>query len=257
MAMRNGEKLKAAVLVSLDFSDLATVVNGVDGDVITDRPFDCNFSRAKILASWAKIGFVPFTRNCVNNIKVRKELGQNVRDLELEDLQMRYDVVVDVVEAERRLNPGIFDATIPSAVHVDRAATKELQVQELLKGGKAFSESGLWNMCDSRIGNAGVTLRAQKRQHEINEEVDKKTQANLKVLLERAQIALERYTVDGNSLSDKDWGDIVRWVLPEANVTFLLKDLKKKDQIVAKLATLPNDWTSYIPNRVETTSAAV
>jgi hypothetical protein len=259
-AMRNGEKLKAAVL-SLDFSDLATVVNGVDGDVITDRPFDCNFSRAKILGSWAKIGFVPFTRNCLNNIKVRKELGQNVRDLELEGLQLRYDVAVDVVEAERRLNPGIFDATIPSAVHVDRAATKELQVQELLKGGKAFSASGLWNMCESRIGNAGVTLRAQKRQHEINEEarlkvVDKKTQANLKAL-EKAQIAMERYTVDGNSLSDKDWGDIVRWVLPEANVTFLLKDLKKKDQIVAKLATLPNDWTSYIPSRVETTIAAV
>jgi hypothetical protein len=49
------------------------------------------------------------------------------------------------------------------------------------------------------------------------------------------------------SLTDKDWGDIVRWVLPEAKVPFFLKDLKKRDQILAKLATLPNDWTTYIP----------
>ena len=30
---------------------------------------------------------------------------------------------------------------------------------------------------------------------------------------------------------------------------FLLKDLKKRDQIVAKLATLPNLWTTYIHRR--------
>ena len=30
---------------------------------------------------------------------------------------------------------------------------------------------------------------------------------------------------------------------------FLLKDLKKRDQILAKLATLPSDWTTYIPRR--------
>jgi hypothetical protein len=28
-------------------------------------------------------------------------------------------------------------------------------VEELLKAGKAFSASGQWNLCDSRIGNAG------------------------------------------------------------------------------------------------------
>jgi hypothetical protein len=36
-------------------------------------------------------------------------------------------------------------------------------------------------------------------------------------------------------------------MLLEAKVAFLLKDLKKCDQIVAKLATLPNLWTTYIP----------
>ena len=50
------------------------------------------------LGLWAKIRFVPFTRYSLNNVKVRKELGQNVRDLELEGLQLRYEVMVDTVE---------------------------------------------------------------------------------------------------------------------------------------------------------------
>jgi hypothetical protein len=52
-----------------------------------------------------------------------------------------------------------------------------------------------------------------------------------------------------NSLNDKDWGDVVRWVLPAAKVDHLLKDLKRKDQILQKLASLPNEWTTYIPPR--------
>jgi hypothetical protein len=240
----------------LDFCDLAVIVKGAPGDPIRDRPFDCHFSKEKILWSWAKIGFAPFIRRCLTNARVRKELGQHIRDEGLERLQFEYDVLVDVVETQRGFNPGIFDGAIPSALHVTRAATEAEQVEEMLKSGKAFSVSGQWNLCDSRIGNAGVTLKAQKRQLAINEEArskvaEKRTQAHLKTL-EKAQVALEKYSAAGDtasSLNEKDWGDIIRWVLPEAKVDFLLKELKKKDQMLAKLATLPNNWTTYIPSR--------
>jgi hypothetical protein len=126
-------------------------------------------------------------------------------------------------------------------------------LMQVVRGGKAFSASGHWNFCDSRIGNAGVTLMAQKQQLQLNEAArlkaaDKKSEAQLKTL-EKAQMALVKYEFDAQSLTEKDWGDVVRWVLPEAKVPFLLKDLKKRDQILAKLATLPNDWTTYIPRR--------
>ena len=49
-----------------------------------------------------------------------------------------------------------------------------------------------------------------------------KTQANMKVL-KKAQLALEKHTVDDSSLDDKDWADIIRWVLPEAKVTSPLR----------------------------------
>ncbi len=143
-------------------------MNGVPNNRLCDRPFDCQFTKEKVLASRAKVGFVPFTRNCLNNVKVQKELVQHIKDKGLESLQLHYDVLVDVVE-ETGFNPEIFDAVIPSAVHVERAATEdEAQVEKLLKNGKAFSASGPWNHCDSRIGNAGVILKALKKQRRLN-----------------------------------------------------------------------------------------
>jgi hypothetical protein len=249
LARRNGQQLSSAVL-NLDFGDLPTIVNGKATDAIADRPFNLNFTKDKILWSWAKIGFVPFTRSCLQNKRVRKELGQHSKDAALEDLQLQYDLLVQDVEAAG-FNPGIFDAAIPTAAHIHRATTETAQVEQLLKSGKAFSASGQWNFCESRIGNAGVTIRAQKQQLQMNgtartNAANKKNEAQLKTL-ERAQIALTKHELDAGSLTEKDWGDIVRWVLPEAKVPFLLKDLKKRDQILAKLATLPNNWTSYIP----------
>jgi hypothetical protein len=184
---------------------------------------------------------------------VRKELGQHNKDAALEDLQLRYNLLVDDIEGAG-FNVGIFDAAIPIAAHVDRATTATAQVAQLLSSGKAFSAYGQWNHCKSRIGNAGVTLRAQKEQLQLNETArtkaaNKKSEAHLKTL-ERAQAALAKYEIDAGSLTEKDWGDIVRWVLPEAKAPFLLKDLKKRDPILAKLATLPNNWTTYIP-RIE------
>ena len=95
---------------------------------------------------------------------------------------------------------------------------------------------------------------ARKQQLQLNEAArlkvpDKKSEAQLKAL-EKARATMANYEFDAQSLTEKDWGDVVRWVLPEAKVPFLLKDLKKREQILAKLATLPNDWTTYIP-RIE------
>ena len=88
-------------------------MNGTATDSIADKPFGLHFTKEKILWSWAKVGFVPFTRSCLNNRRVRKELGQYNKDTALEDLQMQYDLSVDNAEADG-FNPGIFDAAIPT-----------------------------------------------------------------------------------------------------------------------------------------------
>jgi hypothetical protein len=75
LARRNCNKVPPAVL-NLDFSDLSTIVNGIPEDKPCNRLFDLIFTKEKIQGSWAKVGFVPFTRNCLKDKKVRnKELG--------------------------------------------------------------------------------------------------------------------------------------------------------------------------------------
>ena len=52
-------------------------------------------------------------------------------------------------------------------------------------------------------------------------------------------------------MNDKDWIDIIKWVLQESNADGLLKDLQKTDLIVAKLMSLDRDWKAYIPPTVD------
>ncbi len=160
LARRNGQQLSSAVH-NLNFEDLPTIVNGTASDAVADKPFDLHFTNNKILWTWAKVGFVPFTRSCLEIQRVRKELGQDNKDAVLEDFQCQYNLLIDDLECDG-FNPGIFNAMIPTGAHVQRAATENAQIAELLKSGKAFLASGQWNICESRIGNAGVTLRAQK-----------------------------------------------------------------------------------------------
>jgi hypothetical protein len=217
------------------------------------KPFTTHFTQEKILNAWAKIGFVPFSRKCLYDKKVRHELGQADVNVDLENLHENYVQLVATAE-EQGLNPGVFDAFIPLANTLDRAVDEDDQVKKLLAQKGAFSASALWNVCGTRVGNARVVIRAQREQIAIDEaEVTLQTQGRMErqaKCLANAQAALEKHNTIGiGSLTDKDWGDIIRWVLPEAKVTGLMRDFKKKDAIMAKLATLDRDWKTYIPAR--------
>jgi hypothetical protein len=244
------EPQSRGVTVSMGFEDLATVVNGKQGETIENRPFDNNFTNAKIRASWVKVGFVPFTRNCITHKKVRHERGQREKDVSLENVHNEYEFLVEDAMLHG-LNAGVFDASIPVARPVERVEEEDDQVKKLLETKGAFSASAMWNVCGSRIGNASVVLRAQKEQLDLEaqkaEQVLKsKSEKRAKVLV-NARKALHKHESLPATMTDKDWVDIIRWVLPESKAEGLLKDLRKKDTIIAKLQSLEKDWKSYIP----------
>jgi hypothetical protein len=235
---------------SMGFEDLSTVVDGNITDDVSMKPFTRTFTREKILRSWSKVGFCPFTRNCVQGKKVRHELGQASQDKALEDLHESYTGVVSRADQEG-LNAGIFDGRIPVAKCVNREPVENDQVKKLVETKGSFSAGGLWSICGTRIGNASVVLRAQTEQLAI--EADKaastsqsKLQRRAKLLLTARQALLKHENAPA-TMTDKDWIDIVRWVLPESNADGLLKDLRKKDVIIQKLMSLDRDWKTYIP----------
>ena len=238
-------------VISLGFADLPTVVNGTEGNGIMDKPFSRFFTKEKILHSWSNIGLVPFTRASLKNKKVRNEIGDNSESADvLRNLQTRYDSLVRQAE-EAGFNPGIFDAEIPTAQQIVRPETEDEQVKQLLDEKGAFSASAQWRICGTRIGNSAVTLRAQKELLRIELEkaagIEKKKSEEKAKKLAKARAALYKYHMNVHSLNDKDWGDLLRWVLPAAGVDFLVKDFKKKEAIKAKLDSLPQAWESYIP----------
>ena len=149
--------------ITLGFDDLAVIVNGSEDDAIAMKPFDKCFTKENILRSWQKVGFVPFTRSCMTDKKVRHELGQQDKNDSIESLKKGYDNLVELTR-QHGFNAGVFDASIPMAARLKRVLDEEEQVKELVERKGAFSTTGLWNVCGSRIGNSGVALRAQKAQ---------------------------------------------------------------------------------------------
>ena len=94
-------------------------------------------------------------------------------------------------------------------------------------------------ICGTRIGNAHVVLRAQREQMAIDEAksslVEQNRLSRQSKLLANAQQALAKHQLGQNPLTDKDWGNIVRWVLPEAKVPGLMRELKKRMQLSPNL----------------------
>ena len=220
LAARNGNARVAAAaaasILTLGFEDLATIVNGNADDDLSGRPFDKNFTKEKIIQAWCKVGFVPFTRNCLSHKKVRHELGQTSTNEALESLQVEYNGLISAAERQR-LNAGVFDVAIPVSHQLERVHDEDQQVQQLLAQKGAFSASALWNVCGTRVTNARVALRAQKEQIALNDaKSSKQSQGRLDrqaKLLHNAQTALDKYKGcggDSNALNEKDWGDIIR-----------------------------------------------
>lgn len=238
--------------LTIGFDDLSIVVDGVDGDPLELRPFRKYFTKERIIKSWEKVGFVPFTRKCLSHRKVRHELGQDngSEASKLQEIQDYYNELVSRAESEG-LNAGVFDVSIPTATMSRRISDEDAQVQELLQSKGAFSASGLWNICSTRVGNANVVIRAQQAHLKvISEKSEQQHQARVDrraKLLASAQAALVKHENFGALMTDKDWVDIIRWVLPEAKMEGRLTDLKKKAVIMEKLATLDCDWRTYIP----------
>lgn len=56
------------------------------------QTIDTHFTKEKIHIGW----FVPFTRSCLKNKRIRKELGQHIEDAGLENLQLlAYGILTD------------------------------------------------------------------------------------------------------------------------------------------------------------------
>ena len=71
-------------------------------------------SKQKIKNKFYKVGFVPFTKDCLNNLLMRHELDENSN--ESESLrQLQSDYITPTLEAEKLGFNNMFTARLPKA----------------------------------------------------------------------------------------------------------------------------------------------
>ena len=118
--------------IALYPDDIPMITNGLPGDHPSKSPFKTCFSKTNILKSWSNIGFIPFTRKCLKNKSIRREINENnPQDSNLEDLNLQYEVLKDDLK-ESGLNEEAFHIEIHIAQPVDRKSNQEDQVEELM-----------------------------------------------------------------------------------------------------------------------------
>ena len=149
-------------VISLSNDDLPRMINGRPEDPIEKIPFNRTFKIERIQKSWENVGFLPFTRKCLTNNKVRSELGQTNPDEKLENLVKEYERLKIDLAAEGH-NSECFDESIPTASKVAREETEEKMIQNLVDRGSTFSAYGLFMNTGNMMITSNSLLKASRK----------------------------------------------------------------------------------------------
>ena len=146
--------------VGLDQVDVAAITNGIPGEDDSLSPFKTCFTKPHILKSWSNIGFIPFTRKCLENKQVRREINEtNPQDSKLEELQLEYEEHKDGLKAAG-LNEDAFDIELQVVQQIRRKPTEEDQVKDLVANKKAFSSGEVFLHTGNLVFNSSTVIKA-------------------------------------------------------------------------------------------------
>lgn len=117
------------------------MINSKKEDKIKHKPFDRYFTKTKKLDAFYKVGFVPFSRKCLTNPKMRHELDEETSESgKLQSLQKKY---IECTRKTKQLGFNkVFNARLPKTQKLMIKSSMEERVEELINKNKAFSCPG-------------------------------------------------------------------------------------------------------------------
>ena len=207
---------KIKCVIGLDNNDLSTMINGYPNDAIEKKPFDRAFTKERIKDAFYKVGYIPFTRRCLSNPKVRHEINENTGvSKELSELQQHYRKASENA-TEIGVNP-VFTATLPKVQKPVRKESVTERVNDLVSKNKAFSTSGLYLYMGTMVANSKEVLEAQRRLMNIKKQKEKVKEDNDVVKKVLAKVKFnEAYLMyeNGEKMLLPHWKAISMWILP-------------------------------------------
>ena len=236
---------------SLTNDDLSLIVCGKPNDSPNLSPFASTFTKEKIIKCFYRVGYVPFTRNCLKSEYVRHELGEATQDTTLEDLVNEYEGAKLDLKAQGFNVDGIFDAEIATATNLKRKDTEDDQVQALVARKGAFSASAIFTNIGTMCVTSSAILKAQRIQLEAEakkrEDVLKKKDSTKNKRLEAARVANEK-RIKGEALRASDLKNVIMFVLPLTGATEAPSQYQTRPMIEERLNRLEKSWWEYIPD---------
>ena len=173
------DRLRQAMKIpSVTNDDLSSIVCDISVDSPSISPFASTFTKDKIIKCFSRVGYVPFTRNCLKSEYIRHELVENTDDTNLEDLVQEYEDANLNLKEEYFNVDGIFDAEIVTATKLKRKENEEDQINSLIARKGSFSVSAMFTNIGTMYVTSSAFLKAQRLQ--LEEEARKKEAARQK-----------------------------------------------------------------------------
>jgi len=213
------EEMKTLSLTNDEFS---SIVCGTPSDPPSLSPFASTFTKENIIKCFYRVGYFPFTRNCLTSEDVRHEVGEDTQASTLEDLLQVYEgAKLDLKEQGFNVD-GIFDAEIATATNLKRKDNEDDQVKALVVRKGAFLASAIFTNIGTMCITSSAILKAQRIQLEAEarkkEAAQKKKNTTKNKRLEAARVANKKI-MKGEALRASDLKNIIMFVLPLSGAT--------------------------------------
>ena len=181
------KKQKKMCIITLDRDELSFLANRKKDDTTNICPFDFTFTKERIWKVWCYIGFILMNRKCLENFKVRQELGvgraNDDTNQELGNWQEEYN------EAKERcakfgLNMDILDIELSVCNNPpDIIANREALIKKLIKNKATKSSGCAFKLIETTMANGPDLVETTwiKVEDEAKEEAEKVSAVKMKL----------------------------------------------------------------------------
>ena len=125
--------------LSLSNDGLPQITNGIQNEPITISTFFSTFTKDKIINFFPRVGYDPFTRECLKIPYIRHVLDKKQEDTCHDELVNDCEEAKLDSKKEGFNVEGIFDAEIPTATNLRRKETKDKKFKAIIERREGFS----------------------------------------------------------------------------------------------------------------------
>ena len=220
------------------------------------KPFQSTFTKEKIRECFRRVGYVPFTRRCLQNKNIRHELqdGDEEKSKQIAQIVKEYEDVKNKLRSLGFNVDGIFDAEIEVTPVIRREEEEEKQVDALVSKKKAFSASGIFQNVGTMCVTSKAVLLAQRKQLEmiVREQEAKEAKGRIRERKRKSDaLDAKRKHIQGQKLKLTELKGALYFCFREIGSQELISQFKTRKEVEERMKKLPRPWWEIVPDKLD------